>query len=307
MLQTRFLKKLLAICVLATSLANLTVSAETLEIYWRIGYKVAIVGKGTFEEKSHKLDVGPQIVNGIVHFPLRFLGEFTGHNFIWVDSEKSVVMRGQGHNVKIYAGKNEYLSSGKKQTMSKPALIYHNRMLVAGDFLSKELGLKLVSSDSKTATMTIDSEAIKPKAVDFTLKTHDGGTVHFNDVMNASDTKIVLVNFWSTRCQPCRLEIPQLIKLYNTYKDKGLKIIGVSTDSDLGDTMDIERQEYIEELGMNYIVALDPLADVYYQWGGLGVPNVSIVDKTGVIIYQHEGLDTSDRLENFIKKQLGID
>lgn len=301
------LKKLLAICVLATSLVNLTVSAETLEIYWRIGYKVAVVGKGTFEEKSHKLDVGPQVVGGVVHFPLRFLAEFTGHNLVWVDYEKSVLMRGQGRNIKIYVGKTEYLSSGKKKTMSKPAIIYHDRMLLSGDFFSKELGMKVISSDSKTATMTIDSEAIKPKAVDFTLKTHDGGTVHFNEVLNATDTKIVLVNFWSTRCQPCRLEIPQLIKLYNTYKDKGLKIIGVSTDSDVGDTMDIERAEYIEELGMNYIVALDPLADVYYQWGGLGVPNVSIVDKTGVIIYQHEGLDTSDKLENFIKKQLGID
>lgn len=303
----RFLKKLLVICVLATNLVNLTVSAETLEIYWRIGYKVAVVGKGTFEEKSHKLDVGPQIVDGVVHFPLRFLAEFTGHNLVWSDSEKSVLMRGQGHNIKIYAGKSEYLSSGIKLTLSKPAIIFHNRMLLAGDFFTKELGLALVNSDSKSATMTIDSETIKPKAVDFTLKTHEGGTVHFNEVLNASDTKIVLVNFWSTRCYPCRLEIPQLIKLYNTYKDKGLRVIGVSTDSDVGDTMDIERAEYIEELGMNYIVALDPLADVYYQWGGLGVPNVSIVDKNGVIIYQHEGLDTSDKLENFIKKQLGID
>lgn len=301
-----FLKKLLVICVLATSLANYSVSAQTLEIYWRIGYKVVVVGKGSFEEKSHKLDAAPQIVNGVVHFPLRFLGEFTGHNFIWVDADRSVLMRGQGRNIKIFSGKAEYISSGKKQTMSQPPLISKNRMLLGSDFFDKELGLKLASSDNKTATMTIDSEAIKPKAVDFTLKTHEGGTVHFNELLNASSTKLMLVNFWSTRCYPCRLEIPQLIKLYNKYKDKGFVLIGVSTDSDVGDTMDIERDEYIKELGMNYIVALDPLAEVYYQWGGLGVPNVSVVDKNGVIVYQHEGLDLSDKLENFIKSQLGL-
>lgn len=302
----RNLKKLLTACVLATSFASFAVWAQTLEIYWRIGYKVAVVGKGTFEEKSHKLDVAPQLVNGDVHFPLRFLGEFTGHNFIWVDTDRSVLMRGQGHNIKIFAGKKEYLSSGKKQTMSQPPLISKNRMLLDGDFFEKELGLKLVSSDNKTATMTIDSEAIKPKAIDFTLKTHEGGTVHFNEVLNSSSTKLVLVNFWSTRCYPCRLEIPHLIRLYNKYKDKGFVLIGVSTDSDVGDTMDIERDEYIKELGMNYIVALDPLAEVYYQWGGLGVPNVSVVDKNGVIVYQHEGLDLSNKLENFIKAQLGL-
>lgn len=302
----KYLKKLLVICVLATSLASYSVFAQTLEIYWRIGYKVVIVGKGSFEEKSHKLDVAPQIVNGAVFFPLRFLGEFTGHNFIWVDADRSVLMRGQGRNIKIFSNKSEYVSAGSKKTMSQPPQIIHNRMLLTAEFYEKELGLKLVSTDKKTATMTIDSEAIKPKAVDFTLKTHEGGTVHFNELLNASSTKLILVNFWSTRCYPCRLEIPQLIKLYNKYKDKGFVLIGVSTDSDVGDTMDIERDEYIKELGMNYIVALDPLAEVYYQWGGLGVPNVSVVDKNGVIVYQHEGLDLSDKLENFIKAQLGL-
>jgi peroxiredoxin len=295
----------LTISVLATSLA-VPVFAKTLEIFWRIDYKVAIVGRGTFEEKSHKLDVGPKVVDGVIHFPLRFLGEFTGHNLVWVDTQKQALMRGQNHNIKLTLGKTEYLSSGSKWILKKPPIISKNRMLVGSDFFEKELGLAVISSDSKTATMTIDSEAIKPKAVDFTLPTHDGKTVNFNDVLYSEDTKIVLVNFWSTRCQPCRLEIPELIRLYNKYGDKGLKIIGVSTDSDVGDTMDIERAEYIEELGMNYIVALDPLAEVYYQWGGLGVPNVSIVDKTGMIIYQHEGFDSSDKLENFIKKQLGI-
>lgn len=303
-MQTRLLKALLVLCVLATSVAP--AAAKTLELYWRLNYKIVVVGKGTQDEKSHRLDVAPQIKDGIYYFPVRFLAEFTGHNIVWMIAEKSAVIRGQGLTIKIYSDKIEYVSQNKNKTMSGKPFLVSNRLLVPGDFFEKELDLEMISKDGKTATMTIDSETIKPKAVDFTLKTHEGGTVNFNEVLNASDTKIVLVNFWSTRCYPCRLEIPELIRLYNTYKDKGLRIIGVSTDSDAGNTMDIERTEYIQELGMNYTVALDPLAEVYYQWGGLGVPNVSIVDKSGFIIYQHEGLDTSSKLEDFIKKQLGL-
>lgn len=300
----RHLKALLILCVLATNFAS--VGAKDLEVYWRISYKIVVVGKGTQDEKSHRLDAAPQIKDGIYYFPVRFLAEFTGHNIVWMTSERSAVIRGQGLTVKIFPDKAEYVAQNKNKTMSGKPFLVSNRLLVPGDFFENELGLAMVSKDDKSATMTIDSETIKPKAVDFTLKTHEGGTVNFNEVLNASDTKIVLVNFWSTRCFPCRKEIPELIRLYNTYKDKGLRIIGVSTDSDAGSTMDIERAEYIAELGMNYIVALDPLAEVYYQWGGLGVPNVSIVDKSGFIIYQHEGLDTSNKLEDFIKKQLGL-
>ena len=280
--------------------------AKAIEIFWRIDYRVVVVGRGTRDEKSHELDVGPQLKDEVYYFPARFLSEYTGHNIVWIETERAAMIRGQGQSFKLTAGKDTYQSNGKEVKLTKPPYIYHNRLMVSSDFFTNELGLTMTSSDKKTATMTIDSEAIKPKAVDFTLKTHDGGQVHFNEVLNDTDVKIVLVNFWSTRCYPCRLEIPELIRLYNTYKDKGFRIIGVSTDSDEGDTMTIEREEYIKELGMDYIVALDPLAEVYYQWGGLGVPNVSIVDKTGMIIYQHEGLDTSDNLEKFIKKQLGI-
>jgi thiol-disulfide isomerase/thioredoxin len=48
--------------------------------------------------------------------------------------------------------------------------------------------------------------------------------------LNLSDYKgkVVLVNFWATWCAPCRTEIPDLIKLQRTYRNKGLQIIGIT-------------------------------------------------------------------------------
>jgi thiol-disulfide isomerase/thioredoxin len=42
--------------------------------------------------------------------------------------------------------------------------------------------------------------------------------------------KTVLVNFWATWCKPCVSEFPELVKLYNDYKDKGFEIIFISVD-----------------------------------------------------------------------------
>ena len=42
--------------------------------------------------------------------------------------------------------------------------------------------------------------------------------------------KPLVVNLWATWCGPCRLEMPQLVALYQQYKDKGLTIVGISID-----------------------------------------------------------------------------
>ena len=42
--------------------------------------------------------------------------------------------------------------------------------------------------------------------------------------------RVVLVNFWATWCVPCREEFPDLVRLAKKYRDRGLSIVGVSTD-----------------------------------------------------------------------------
>jgi len=44
--------------------------------------------------------------------------------------------------------------------------------------------------------------------------------------------KVVLIDFWASWCKPCRMENPNVVKLYQKYKDKGFEIYGVSIDED---------------------------------------------------------------------------
>jgi thiol-disulfide isomerase/thioredoxin len=43
--------------------------------------------------------------------------------------------------------------------------------------------------------------------------------------------RVVLVNFWATWCVPCREEFPDLVRLEQKYRDRGLTVVGVSIDS----------------------------------------------------------------------------
>ena len=279
---------------------TLLVAGNLVTIQWRLDYRVVKIG-----DKSYKLDVGPQKVDGVYFFPLRFTSEQTGHKVAWLEFERAALVRGQGQNFKFWVGKNEYESLGKKIKMAHAPFIRWSRMLIPTEILENEFGLKPTSDDGYNIYMEVDEGKLKPRSVDFTLPSQDGETVNFTDILNRDSTRCVLVNFWSTRCLPCKREMPELVKLHNKYKDEGLVVIGVCTDSN---GLEQEREDLLKNLGITYLILLDPLAETYYKWGGLNVPNMSVVNKEGVIIFQHDGFspDTASQAEAVIKKELGL-
>src|SRR6185503_19539352 len=42
--------------------------------------------------------------------------------------------------------------------------------------------------------------------------------------------KVLLVNLWATWCGPCRMEIPELVKLHKEFQSRGVEMIGLSTE-----------------------------------------------------------------------------
>jgi thiol-disulfide isomerase/thioredoxin len=57
------------------------------------------------------------------------------------------------------------------------------------------------------------------------MKTLEGESLKLADYAN----KVLIVNIWATWCGPCRLEMPELVKMNNDYKSRGLVVLGLAT------------------------------------------------------------------------------
>jgi peroxiredoxin len=86
------------------------------------------------------------------------------------------------------------------------------------------LGCGGASDASAPAQGSVAASAVAP---DFTASDVDGKTFRLSDHLGKS---VVLLDFWSTFCEPCKAEFPHLRALYDDNKSKGFLVIGVAMD-----------------------------------------------------------------------------
>lgn len=110
-------------------------------------------------------------------------------------------------------------------------------------------------------------------APDFDLDDVDGRPVSLSD----SAGKVRLVDFWATWCPPCVEEMPMFKELHETYADRGLVIVGLSSDEDVE-----EVREFVAEHDLPWVNALAS-DDVRQQYKVLGLPQTVLIDADGRI------------------------
>ena len=113
-------------------------------------------------------------------------------------------------------------------------------------------------------------------APDFTLDLLGGGKVTLADLRG----KVVLVNFWTSWCPPCRLEMPAIEKTYRSYKDLGFVVIGVNLTA-----QDAEKDaaNFVKEIGVTFPIALDRDNAIGNLYRVTALPTSYFVDRNGVI------------------------
>jgi thiol-disulfide isomerase/thioredoxin len=137
----------------------------------------------------------------------------------------------------------------------------------------------------------------KPANLNFTLKDVDGRDVK----LSAYKGKVILLDFWATWCEPCKLEIPWFIEFQKKYGARGLQVIGVSVDDRLE-----KMRPYVQSLKMNY-PALQGLHhdDIQNAYGPLwGVPVTVVISRDAKICAKHVGISSKDGFEKEIKSLL---
>jgi len=124
----------------------------------------------------------------------------------------------------------------------------------------------------------MQANAIGQTAPDINLPSPDGKEIALSSLKG----KVVLIDFWASWCGPCRKEMPNVVKAYARYKDKGFEIYGVSLDQ--------EKDRWVEAIAKDGIT-WPQVSDLKY-WSSAaakvynvtGIPYTILLDKEGKII-----------------------
>lgn len=114
-----------------------------------------------------------------------------------------------------------------------------------------------------------------------------------------------LIVFSATWCGPCQLQLPMLKKMYNKYKDKGLKVIYFNNDDDV-----VRWKKHVQSNKLDWINVSECLkpavSKIQKSFGVYAVPTCLLVNKAGTIVYNSDEMDTElDQLESYLMKTIG--
>lgn len=146
---------------------------------------------------------------------------------------------------------------------------------------------------AKSASPAIAGVEIGNRAPDFTLQGLDGATYTLKNV-----GKPVMINFWASWCGPCKIEAPEMTKLYEKYNGQ-VEIYAVNATSQ---DSPANAKEFADEFGFKFPVLLDEKGEVLDKYQIMGFPTSYFVDQNGIIIDKVLGLVPPDKLEAMFAK-----
>ena len=115
-------------------------------------------------------------------------------------------------------------------------------------------------------------------APDFSQKTPEGEDLKLSDMRG----KVVLVDFWASWCGPCRRENPNVVKLYDRYKEKGFEILGVSLDRQKDRWLQAIKKDGLEWYHVSDLKGWKN--EVAQMYSVSSIPHTVLVDQNGRIL-----------------------
>ncbi len=123
-------------------------------------------------------------------------------------------------------------------------------------------------------------------APDFSLTTTEG------ENFSLAETKgdVVVINFFSTWCGPCHLELPHIEKIWAERKQhQNFHLLVIGREESAGTTT-----EYCEKHGYTFPTAADPDREVYSLFAKEGIPRTIVIAPDGSIVVSHFGFHEED-------------
>jgi len=186
-------------------------------------------------------------------------------------------------NQKVYA-KNFIREHPKSAVSPLVALMQFAQEMTAHDidtlvaFLDPSVRASVYVAELKKLADKMRITDVGGMAPDFTLNTPEGTPLSLSSLRG----KIVLVDFWASWCVPCRKENPNVVMVYNQFKDKGFDILGVSLDREKGAW---EKAIADDKLTWHHVSDLKYWqSEAAVKYGIQSIPSTLLLDKDGKII-----------------------
>ncbi len=161
-----------------------------------------------------------------------------------------------------------------RRTMPKSGFFQSFREQV-DRFEQEQIMMKAQEEEMKRLENMLPMGSVAP---DFSQSTPEGGSMALSDLRG----KVVLIDFWASWCRPCRIENPNVKRVYQRFQGKGFEILGVSLDRDHESWVKAIKDDglpwkHVSDLGFWNNAAAQ-------QYGVSSIPYTVLVGRDGTII-----------------------
>lgn len=125
------------------------------------------------------------------------------------------------------------------------------------------------------------------------LKDVKGNSVDVSKISNNGNP--IIISFWATWCKPCKAELNTIAEEFDDWVDEtGVKLVAISID----DARSASRVEpYINAMGWEYTVLMDPNGDMKRAMNVNNVPHTFLLNGDGKIVWDHNNYSPGDENE----------